>query len=167
VIIVSLFMQDNESIPEQTSHTAIAKERGKLPSSLIMSLFKRLYNFFGFLLTILIITLIVSFIAGLVLILVIGNVGFMVNRLLGSFLLVIYLLIFVVNIYYLGAGIVELILIKRKGGEENRLVNANRMILKGIVGIVVLFLLYFLISGISSFFGRDVQERSIPRSMTN
>jgi hypothetical protein len=143
VIIVSLFMQDGGSIPEQMSHTAIAKERGKLLFSLIMSLFKKLYNFFGALLTILIITLIVSFIVGLVLYLFTGDVGFMVKILLGYFLTVMFVLIFVVNIYYLAMGMVELILIKRKGGEENRLVNANRMILRGIAGIVVFFFFFF------------------------
>lgn len=147
-------MQDDQPIPEQTSHTEIPKERGKPASSLILSLFKRLYNFLGSLLTMLTITLIVLFTALVRLFLFTGEVSYILSYLVTA----CFLFIFIVSIYYLVVGVFGSIFIKRKGAEETRLVNANRMILRGIVGTVVLFLLYFVISVTALLlFAADIQ----------
>lgn len=129
-----------------------------------MSLFKRLYNFFGSLLSILTITLIALFIALIVLSLFIGILR---GKILLPFVQLLILLIFVVSIYYLVAGMFALILMKLGRGKEERLVNVKRMILRGVAGIAVLFLLYLLIYETASLFARNYQGLRGPPHITD
>jgi hypothetical protein len=155
--------QDDKSRPEQTSYTAIAKERGELPSSLIMSLFKGLYDFFGALLTILIIAYNILFVVLIAVYLLSGEVSYILSYLVTA----CFLFIFVVSIYYLVVGVFGLLFIKQKIEKENGLVKTKRMALRGIAGLVVLYLLYSLISATALlFFSTDIQG-GFPRSLGN
>lgn len=150
-------------MPEQTSLTAIAKEHGKLPSSLIISLFKRLYDFFGALLTILIIAFNILFAVLMAVYLFSGEVSYVFSYLVTAY----FLMIFIVNIYDLVVGVFGSIFIKQKSEKEKSFVKAKRMTLRGIAGLVVLYLLYSLISVTALLLLGTDSQGGIPRSLGN
>jgi hypothetical protein len=67
--------------------------------------------------------------------------------------IIIFVVISVITIYYLVAGMLESIFIKRHRIEKDRLVNTNLIVLRVLAGVCALFLLYFFISAIASLFG--------------
>lgn len=126
----------------------------------IGAVFKRLHIIFGNLLSSLVLLLVVSII---IVSLIISSDSMANNSYVLFLIQVLFLLIFAISFYYLARGIVGALLIKRRGGGETSLVNAKKMILRGIIGMAVLFLLYFLLSEIAGLFGHDVPNRIYPR----
>lgn len=71
-------------------------------------------------------------------------------------------IVFAITSYYLVAGMLESIFLKRHRIDEGRVVNTKLIFIKVLAGVVVLLLLYFVISATLSLFGID-HVGSIPR----
>ena len=128
----------------------------------MMALLKRIYNFLGIILFSLILFFIVFtifFWAGSANRQIIVDLSRSLNmtpgkfgEMVSSFVNWYVILFFGVSVFYIADGVFRRILIMRKTMVQAKLVYANRMILRGIAGIVIVFLLYWIITLIAKLF---------------
>jgi hypothetical protein len=134
--------------------------------------FKKLYNFFGTLLSVLLIASVVPIICDFVLFLIYKNyiIGSDVLNLYSIYTAisitkkVIFYLFVVVCIFYVIKGIIKLIAARSNKKVAKASANAKIIILRGVVGIFfiyLLYLLYFTIGVIFSLFGIEIFWGSI------
>lgn len=107
-----------------------------------MFMFKRFYDFFGVLLAGLIITLVAAIIAVIVLYFAIGKLH---GHILLYVIRVLFLLLLFASMCYLFTGITRACLLRRRNNDVDRFVNVAPMIKRGVGGILVSILLYFIL----------------------
>jgi hypothetical protein len=131
--------------------------------------FKKLYNFFGTLLSLLLIASVVPIICYFLLFLIsedyiIGREGlnlYSIYIFISITKIAIFYFVVVICIFYIIKGIIKLIAAPSNKKGVKTSVNAKIIILRGIVGIFFICLLYFLSEVIFSLFGIQIFWSSI------